>query len=650
MDKNQKLHENRRKNQPKTRKYVAQRRKPPAGAEKLMRARYQAKMADRLKKQRRNSLSEEQQPENERAQAADAVTDEAATAAVVAGQQAVALTKHDVQRVRELRCVIRDAPASQGREDTSVEHINLPQTISPEIRYIALQAERQPVRLEKTGRAVVLQQKQSQPTTQERGKQLFRRKRIEAIRVKLRRRDAGSAPAVETHEYPAENKEPPLYPIAERKPVRDTAARPEPLPYPIEVCRKEFLSQERRRKESIGRSAQLQADTVHTGRSAKAVNRHAQKIQLAQQENRTVARKGCSSVADIAGRIFRTVSSSAQCTGGGLFGGIVLLSLILLTGMVGALVSSPFGVLFSPQETSPEARSISAAIAETDNEYFDYINEIISNMAHDKLVVQRIPKDGTTDTRIHTWEEILAVFAVKTTTDPDNAAGVVMIDEDRTARLKAVFWDMVTVSHHIETTGSGEDEKRTLYLTISVQTPEQAAAGYHFSKVQTGALKEMLLPENKALLTELIGWATGVSGGGYHVSTEALSDERFAAMLAEAEKYLGFPYVWGGSTPQTSFDCSGFVCWVLNQSGVMQIERTTATGIYNRCTVIPKENARPGDLVFFTGTYNSPGPISHIGIYVGDGMMIHAGDPIKYSSIETAYWQEHFYAMARIPL
>ncbi len=132
-------------------------------------------------------------------------------------------------------------------------------------------------------------------------------------------------------------------------------------------------------------------------------------------------------------------------------------------------------------------------------------------------------------------------------------------------------------------------------------------------------------------------------------SGSPVGDGTFAAMLEEAEKYLGWPYVWGGSAPATSFDCSGFVCWVLNQSGAMSIERTTATGIYNRCTVIPKSEAQPGDLIFFTRTYSSPGPISHIGIYVGDGKFIHCGNPISYASVNNSYWQEHFYAYARIP-
>ena len=143
-------------------------------------------------------------------------------------------------------------------------------------------------------------------------------------------------------------------------------------------------------------------------------------------------------------------------------------------------------------------------------------------------------------------------------------------------------------------------------------------------------------------------YANPSEGPKYEVPGEALSDPSFKALITEAEKYLGYPYVWGGSSPSTSFDCSGFVCWVYTASGVHNLPRTTATGIYNQCTVIPKSEAKPGDLVFFTKTYDCDGPVSHIGIYVGDGMMIHAGSPIKYASIETSYWQEHFYAFGRL--
>ena len=137
-------------------------------------------------------------------------------------------------------------------------------------------------------------------------------------------------------------------------------------------------------------------------------------------------------------------------------------------------------------------------------------------------------------------------------------------------------------------------------------------------------------------------------GSNYAIPGEALSDPAFAALITEAEKYLGWPYVWGGSSPSTSFDCSGFVCWVYTASGVHNLPRTTATGIFNQCAYVSPADARPGDLIFFTRTYDCAGPVSHVGIYVGNDMMIHAGDPIKYASINTNYWQEHFYAFGRL--
>lgn len=134
----------------------------------------------------------------------------------------------------------------------------------------------------------------------------------------------------------------------------------------------------------------------------------------------------------------------------------------------------------------------------------------------------------------------------------------------------------------------------------------------------------------------------------YEVSAEALADETFAALITEAEKYIGYPYVWGGSNPSTSFDCSGFVSWALTNSGVCNVGRLSAQGLYNISTPVPASNAQPGDLVFFKGTYDTPG-ISHVGIYAGGGMMLHCGDPIRYVTINTSYWQSHFYAFARPP-
>ena len=164
-----------------------------------------------------------------------------------------------------------------------------------------------------------------------------------------------------------------------------------------------------------------------------------------------------------------------------------------------------------------------------------------------------------------------------------------------------------------------------------------------------------ILQETQGNRPELFGGASvgygsdgsGEAGIDYEVPAEALSDPEFAAMLEEAEKYLGTPYVWGGSSPETGFDCSGYVCWVLNQSG-WDVGRTTANGLWQQSAKVSEHEAKPGDLVFFQGTYDTPGA-SHVGLYVGDGMMISAGDPIKYSNIHSSYWDKHLLGFGRIP-
>ena len=139
---------------------------------------------------------------------------------------------------------------------------------------------------------------------------------------------------------------------------------------------------------------------------------------------------------------------------------------------------------------------------------------------------------------------------------------------------------------------------------------------------------------------------SGTPGIDYQVPAEALTDEEFAAIYKEAQKYVGTPYVWGGSTPETGFDCSGYVCWVYNQNGY-NVGRTTANGLWNKSQHISEAEAKPGDLVFFKGTYDTPG-MSHTGIYLGNGMMVSAGDPIKYANIHSSYWQKYLSGFGRL--
>ena len=170
----------------------------------------------------------------------------------------------------------------------------------------------------------------------------------------------------------------------------------------------------------------------------------------------------------------------------------------------------------------------------------------------------------------------------------------------------------------------GFDENQKNWATLMYNTVNQA--------------KE----DNNADLPIIAG---GTNNG---IPSEAYNDETFAKLINEAEKYLGYPYVFGGSSPATSFDCSGFVCWVYTHSGVHNLPRTTAQGIYNQCKRVSDSEAKPGDLIFFKGTYNAGETVTHIGIYVGNNGMLHCGNPIQYTSIDTNYWRNHFYAYGRL--
>ena len=242
--------------------------------------------------------------------------------------------------------------------------------------------------------------------------------------------------------------------------------------------------------------------------------------------------------------------------------------------------------------------------------------------------------------------------------------------EEAQAEIQALFEKQYTLTlreeiqtrYRTETTTDPETGETTteevpydyyiLHVTLTNKNIETLAG-----ELLTPEQKEMfdVYMETKGNKPDVFGddYATGTPGSGeytdYEIPPEALSDERFAAMIAEAEKYLGYPYVWGGSSPSTSFDCSGFVCWVINQSGVGSVGRTTAQGIFNHTTPIAPSEAKPGDIIFFTGTYDSGSAVSHVGIYAGNGMMIHCGNPISYASVNTPYWQSHFYSYGRLP-
>jgi cell wall-associated NlpC family hydrolase len=205
-----------------------------------------------------------------------------------------------------------------------------------------------------------------------------------------------------------------------------------------------------------------------------------------------------------------------------------------------------------------------------------------------------------------------------------------------------------------ETTTEEEEEEYEWHI-LNIKVTNQGLdmiAGNELNESQLSLYRiyQSSLGNRSDLFGDRITAGNPASGGmSYDIPSEALSDAKFAAMITEAEKYLGYPYVWGGSSPSTSFDCSGFVSWVINNCGNgWNYGRQTANGLRSICTYVSPSEAKPGDLIFFEKTYNTTGA-SHVGIYVGNGMMIHCGNPIQYTSIETSYWQQHFLCFGRLP-
>lgn len=264
-------------------------------------------------------------------------------------------------------------------------------------------------------------------------------------------------------------------------------------------------------------------------------------------------------------------------------------------------------------ELTDKAYSIDAAYKEVQNYNQEYIDGIVaaSRAAYtgeDGEGFDAVEVNSVTDNTNIYW--LIAITSVAYQQD------LYAMDE---YSIKNMTISKLTHSAQIisDTVGEGETASvlRTLKIDISDLNPNSLMDKLGFNDEQR---------RWAAVLYNTLYQASPESGyDRYRVPGEALSDERFAAMIEEAEKYLGYPYVWGGSSPKTSFDCSGFVCWVVNQSGVGSVGRTTAQGLYNLCTPVSRENARPGDLVFFTRTYKTSDTVTHVGIFVGESMMIH---------------------------
>ena len=230
---------------------------------------------------------------------------------------------------------------------------------------------------------------------------------------------------------------------------------------------------------------------------------------------------------------------------------------------------------------------------------------------------------------------------VTTAAYDDYYGNYVVIEDSKGYCTKYAHMDTLSVS-------AGQDITHGTVIGTTGNTGSSTGSHLHIECLYNGEYYNPLFyfeAGDKTLYGETPGSG---SGGGNAVPPESYDDAAVQALMEEAAKYLGYPYVWGGSSPSTSFDCSGFVCWVFTNSGVHNLPRTTAQGIYDQCTPVPAADAKAGDIIFFTGTYNSGGAVSHVGIYCGNGVMIHAGDPIKYSNINTSYWQSHFYSFGRL--
>ena len=247
------------------------------------------------------------------------------------------------------------------------------------------------------------------------------------------------------------------------------------------------------------------------------------------------------------------------------------------------------------------------------------------------------------DIAVPTGTEVLAAMdGTVTTAAYDSYYGnYIVIEDDKGYCTKYAHMDTLSVS-------AGQGVKHGDTIGTTGNTGSSTGSHLHIECLYNGEYYNPLFYFEAGEGT-LYGETPGAgSGGGNAIPPDSYDEREVQALMEEAAKYLGYPYVWGGSSPSTSFDCSGFVCWVFTNSGVHNLPRTTAQGIYDQCTPVSAADAKAGDIIFFTGTYNSAGPVSHVGIYCGNGVMIHCGDPIKYASINTSYWQSHFYAFGRL--
>lgn len=263
--------------------------------------------------------------------------------------------------------------------------------------------------------------------------------------------------------------------------------------------------------------------------------------------------------------------------------------------------------------------------------YYGYRkNPLTGNKEFHRGVDIAVPT-GTTVYATHDGTVITAAY--------DSHYGNYVVLEKDGYTTKYAHMDSLSVS-------AGQTIEKGAVIGTTGNTGSSTGSHLHIECLYNGEYYNPLFYFNVGTET-LYGEGTGGAAGNV-IPPDSYDDVTVQALIEEAAKYLGYPYVWGGSSPSTSFDCSGFVCWVYSNSGVHDLPRTTAQGIYDQCTPVSASEAKAGDIIFFTGTYNSAGPVSHVGIYCGEGVMIHCGDPISYASINSSYWQSHFYSFGRL--
>lgn len=397
---------------------------------------------------------------------------------------------------------------------------------------------------------------------------------------------------------------------------------------------------------TYGKFGYRSARGVQNFRNRRVRRRYLSDGKYGRKAGRTVTSRARSAVQSAAGSAKKAVKA------------IQAVTKTLANPMTWKIIAVIVGILLIFYSTSQIAGSFAASIGGSTTEHPDLTNYVMQLDTDFQTKVSDIinsykSKSDTTVTVegsnvINTDENALAILVTGDWTD-------IQLNEQNKNRLRNAHSVLNTYSVSdaestvTETTDDGQTVTKTVHkvtVYINTYTAKDKIDSFGFDSDKKAHVLEML-----DLLDQIDNVnqrnVTPTPGGGGSPGA-SYDDPQVQALINEAEKYLGYPYVWGGSTPATSFDCSGFVSWVYTHSGVHNLPRTTAQGIFNQCTVVSASEAKPGDLVFFKDTYPTSNTVTHIGIYVGNGRMLHCGDPIQYTSLNKTYWQQHFYAYGRL--